>query len=344
MQHQSLDVHVHRDRLLDAVARNDEAEVRANLARSGSVATAMLGLEIACTRGHATIAQVLLEYGARADDPRMLVDAARSLNPDLVRAMLAAGADPRYDHSKALAEAARLGGADIVELLIEAGADHRALADLASRTAAQEGHKSVLLVLHKHGADPRALDDWAYRAAWVKNREDVVDYLMTLGADNPQDERWRRVKGVSVFDPCHQADVEPTKPRRAPRSEAPQIEAPQIEAPQVETMPGPPTTAAGSAGATYAAPPEPAELAPSLSTPLPPAFLQPDLAQPKPQRPPAQGAPPPPPRKRLETAQPDLFSMAAAAPPEATPVRSDSTDLFANSVPGSRPPPPRRRP
>ena len=98
--------------------------------------------------------------------------------PELVEALLAAGADPNLSdgRDRPLVRAARCGYLEIVKMLLAAGAD-------------------------LHAIESREYPDNAYSAAKGNQKHDVADYLKSLGASNPKPTKTKPFKaGVGSWN------------------------------------------------------------------------------------------------------------------------------------------------
>lgn len=117
--------------------------------------------------GHVPALKLLLDEGADpnlyAGDESLLLFAAQSKTPAMLKSLLQAGADPKAD-SRALVTAAHDGELDMVISLLDAGADANALAihgtsyqqqHLCSPLyiACEQGHDEIVHVLLERGAD-----------------------------------------------------------------------------------------------------------------------------------------------------------------------------------------------
>jgi ankyrin repeat protein len=210
--------------LLAAVRAGDAARVRTLLAEDPSLAEAedehgTPAVRLALHRRKADALAALLEAGprlgpldlaalGRADelaravelDPGVVTQrthegftalhlAAFTGGPDVVRVLLAAGADPNADtgdptwlHPLHAAAAARDGAA--AHLLLEAGADpdaRQAGGFTALHAAAMHDDEALAADLLRHGADPGLRTDEGATAAAVARSADAVAVLGLLG-------------------------------------------------------------------------------------------------------------------------------------------------------------------
>jgi ankyrin repeat protein len=126
------------------------------------------------------------------DVNKQLLDAARDGKADVVRDMLARGADINSEDSNkdtALALASFKGHTQIVDLLIKAGADlniQNNIKNTALALASFKGHTQIVDLLIKAGADINTQNnhnDTALTLASFKGHTEIVDLLIKAGAD-----------------------------------------------------------------------------------------------------------------------------------------------------------------
>jgi len=129
-------------------------------------------LEIAACYGHADIVRCLLAAGANlhGNNDRALWYAAANGHAEIVRILLAAGANIHFDDNVALRDAARYGHTEIVGMLLAVGANVHADGGHALYKAAYYGHAETARILLAAGADPMALWSSADEAARVHIR------------------------------------------------------------------------------------------------------------------------------------------------------------------------------
>jgi len=116
-------------------------------------------LEIAACYGHVDIVRYLLAAGAdfHGNNYRALWFAAAGGHVKIARILLAAGADIHFNDNIALRTAARHGHTEIVRMLLAVGANIHADGGNALCWAATHGHIDVVRALLAAGADPVAL-------------------------------------------------------------------------------------------------------------------------------------------------------------------------------------------
>ncbi len=184
--------------IADAAMRGDVATVRSLIARKLDVnapqGDGMTALHWAADRGDSALAAELLRAKAivtlrtRIGAYTPLHIAARTGNPAVVRALLAAGADVKATTTSgatALHFAAAAGNPDVVKALLAKGADPNAKESNWGQTplvfAAEYNRAAAIQVLMKHGADPsihtklsNLSDDAARDQAAEKKRRAVL--------------------------------------------------------------------------------------------------------------------------------------------------------------------------
>jgi ankyrin repeat protein len=148
-------------------------------------------LHTALFHGHQDFARILINSNAFRRDTIghiVLDDACSTGSLDLVKRLLAAGADPNWHNRKGLMPihtAAAVGRADVCELLIRAGVDPNAKTLEGTPVifvAAGSGHLQTCIELIGLGADPAMksgrMSLWGY--ASLKRHKDVGSNLKAL--------------------------------------------------------------------------------------------------------------------------------------------------------------------
>ena len=109
-------------------------------------------LRCAAEYGHTEVVKLLLAAGAdvHAQDNYALRWAASEGHTEIVRLLLEAGADVHAQNNSALKWTASKGHTEVVKLLLEAGADVHAQNNSALRWAAENGHTKVVALVKKH--------------------------------------------------------------------------------------------------------------------------------------------------------------------------------------------------
>ncbi len=154
--------------LADIAARGDMAAVRASLSQKQDVNVPQVDGTTA------------LHWAANFDDT------------DLVKALIAAGANPRVTNRYGitpLSQACENGNAQIVEMLIKAGADvnaPHAEGETPLMTASRTGNPAAIKVLLDNGADINAAEQWRGQTAlmWAaaEGHTEAVKLLISRGA------------------------------------------------------------------------------------------------------------------------------------------------------------------
>jgi ankyrin repeat protein len=177
------------------------------------------GTPLICAAGDPVKSRILIEHGAdvnaRSDAGRtpLMVAARHRENVDLVRLLLAKGADARAvsaQQGSALLEAAQYGDIDVMRLLIDRGADvnlaitSSALTPLGNAVSSNEFESVKLLLAHGARVDGPALNDHgkvrngrlslgnltALMLAAPYGSPALIDLLLKAGSDvNAKDER-----------------------------------------------------------------------------------------------------------------------------------------------------------
>ena len=115
----------------------------------------------------------------QAMDNLALREAVAYDRPEIVQALIDAGADVQVWSNAPLQIAAARGLMDLVALLLVNGADAHAVNDLAFRRAASAGHLDVLKVLLKGRASEHVLATCLLDAAWHGHLP-VVRYIIEV--------------------------------------------------------------------------------------------------------------------------------------------------------------------
>jgi ankyrin repeat protein len=131
----------------------------------------------AAANGHYTVVQILLATNANYD-ARIINEALTDTeNVNIVRALLARGANPQHNSNSAIISAAQNGNEDMVRLLLDAGADAQARLNQPIREAIQQRSEAIVRILLAAGAKPP--DAFLRMAAYVGN---VAIFRMLLDA------------------------------------------------------------------------------------------------------------------------------------------------------------------
>lgn len=113
----------------------------------------------------------------------LLPTAARRGYTDVVRALIALGADVHADNELALISASHTGRTDVVKTLVSAGAYIHASEGLALYTAAAAGHADVVRVLLAAGAAAHGYGEQALAIACTHGWSAVVRHLIDAGTN-----------------------------------------------------------------------------------------------------------------------------------------------------------------
>lgn len=136
----------------------------------------------ACKRGHAGVVEAFLQSGRRqcvANDPYLLDVACARNHVEVVRVLLAHGADPSLHDAAGLRAACWLGHADIVRLILDSDPDLtvRWRDDEALRGAARGNHTAVVRMLLRRDAWFAARQHEALKQAERRGHSEVVALL-----------------------------------------------------------------------------------------------------------------------------------------------------------------------
>jgi len=153
-----------------------------------------------------------------------LQHAAAYGHDEVIRILLAAGADLHTEDDATLRWAVIYGCAKTARLLLNEGANVHARNDDALRTAATFGHAEVVRILLAAGANVHAEDDGALYAATTNGHTEVARLLIAAGGDpvfiwskaDPND----RALMVAILDACADAMMPTQCVMLASKSEA----------------------------------------------------------------------------------------------------------------------------
>ncbi|XP_078658638.1 ankyrin repeat domain-containing protein 17-like isoform X5 [Branchiostoma floridae x Branchiostoma belcheri] len=153
-------------------------------------------LSLACSAGYYELAQVLLAMHANVEDRGLkgdctpLMEAASGGYTDIVKLLIAHGADVNSRSSTALTYACAGGYEDVVRILLEAGArieDHNENGHTPLMEASSAGHVGVARLLLERGAGinthSNEFKESALTLACYKGHLDMVRFLLEAGAD-----------------------------------------------------------------------------------------------------------------------------------------------------------------
>ncbi len=168
------------------IAAPDAAKVRLLLNRGAELAPKALAIATAW-RGTAASVKALLDAGANAKTPKALEHASMSGDPEVVKLLLARGADP----SPGLSQAVTFGYPDIVRTLIAAGASANGTESSGINLlhwAAITNRPEVIPALVEAGVSINATDDFLYTPIMYAATIDfgdtrVLKALLKAGAD-----------------------------------------------------------------------------------------------------------------------------------------------------------------
>jgi ankyrin repeat protein len=142
-------------------------------------------LSIACSRGDAALARLLLDAGAEPDDNDSLYHSAEPVDAACMQLLLERGA--RVTGTNALWHALDYERLERVRMLLEHGGDpNESPWWPALHHAVARGRSAAFIhLLAEHGADPRQLDRrgrTAYQHAVRRGREDLAEALESIGS------------------------------------------------------------------------------------------------------------------------------------------------------------------
>lgn len=169
-------------------------------------------LSLAASRGHADIVKKLLDAGVPpdgADGVAALTRAASGGHSEVVALLLEAQAPVNGRDAldrTALFYASQNGDAEIVRTLLAAGANEQM--DLALMNAAGAGHGSIAKMLLEAGAGSEvALNDWRklVHAARERGHTDVIEALKGPRTELVRDDRKLTTRDIRHFQGCLQA-------------------------------------------------------------------------------------------------------------------------------------------
>jgi len=188
--------------LQEAAAEGDAETVKSMIAQGVDVdrredSFYRTALHRAVMSGHAEVAKLLIDAGARLDaksgDSTALHYAAENGNKEIVELLIAKGANinaVRRDGHTPLYSAAQGGHKDVMALLITHGADINVQRDALKRTllheAAIKGQKELVQLFLTHGADVNAKDSRDRTPLFLAlrgGRKEVLPLLLAHGAD-----------------------------------------------------------------------------------------------------------------------------------------------------------------
>jgi ankyrin repeat protein len=157
-------------------------------------------LSIACSRGDAALARLLLEHGAELDDNDSLYHSVETVGDACLRLLLDRGA--AVNGTNALGHALDYDRIAPVRLLLEQGADanepsHR---PVLHHAVARGRSGEFLRLLVAHGADPAARDHkgrTAYQHAFRRGQTELAQTLLELGAPADVTDADRALNAIS---------------------------------------------------------------------------------------------------------------------------------------------------
>jgi ankyrin repeat protein len=142
-------------------------------------------LRLAAQYNHLEVLKYLLAQGAdiRAQNHEVLRLAVAANNLEMVKYLISRGANPRAQEDLALIWAARDNRLKILKYLISQGADLRAQEDRALRWAAENNHPRIVKYLLAQGACPTSFNYYAISTSVVHNTRKALKVLLL--AKNP---------------------------------------------------------------------------------------------------------------------------------------------------------------
>ncbi|KAJ3045558.1 hypothetical protein HDV00_009215 [Rhizophlyctis rosea] len=148
-------------------------------------------LGLAAAVGNVTIVHILLEAGADvhwfAEDSfrsTALDSAAGNGNPEVLRALLAAGARVEGNQDPPpLLHAVNWGHTEAVKVLVDAGADVHRDSDKALKLAVESAKVDIVKILLAAGADADAAWESTFSTTWGRDPIEVVKLLLNAGVN-----------------------------------------------------------------------------------------------------------------------------------------------------------------
>jgi ankyrin repeat protein len=133
----------------------------------------------ASKKGHLEVVKYLLANGANvnANSDDALRSASNRGHLEVVRYLVEHGANVNALDDDPLAEASDNGHLEVVKYLVENGANVNALNDMALFFASEEGHLEVVKYLVENGANVNADNNEALRVAEKNGHIDIINYL-----------------------------------------------------------------------------------------------------------------------------------------------------------------------
>jgi len=211
-------VHASNDDALRLAAGNAHIEVIKVLLAAGADIHASTDAPLYCAaqNGHLDAVRLLVTLGANTSSGALRT-AAEENQAEVVRYLLAAGAEIDTPWGDAMSAAASGGHTQIVRILLAAGANIHNREDNALSSAAMNGHIETVRCLIDAGADVHASADAPLCLAASRGHVAVARILIAAGADAAQ--AWNRSvkvhrgQMVATLDAC--ADVMAPKQRRS---------------------------------------------------------------------------------------------------------------------------------
>jgi ankyrin repeat protein len=182
---------------------------------NGAAGEEWTNLSVACARGDAPLARLLLDAGARLDDNDSLYHSVEPADDACLRLLLERGAI--VPGTNALHHALDYERLEPVRLLLEHGADpneHREWPALHHAVARGRSAAFVRLLV-AHGADPAARDEKgrsAYQHAVRRGSAEVAEALLALGSPADLTDADRALNAIAVGGPVDAAALDDDAP------------------------------------------------------------------------------------------------------------------------------------
>lgn len=136
-------------------------------------------MHIAVHKNHTEIAKILLQAGAKVEKKdKLLSDACKSGNLEMVRLLIGEGVDVNYNAP--IIFACRQGNINIVRALIEAGANGTIRHNMPIQVASSAGNIHIIEELMKRGADPLDNSYKAIKNAIGREEDDVFKFYAKM--------------------------------------------------------------------------------------------------------------------------------------------------------------------
>ncbi|TPX67389.1 hypothetical protein SpCBS45565_g03841 [Spizellomyces sp. 'palustris'] len=139
----------------------------------------------ACVYGHTEMVRQLVAGGAdaTAEESTAFCMAAKYGHLECAKLLIEAGADVDAQDGYALCYASRGGHLDLVRALLQSKCNIQIRDNFALNWACEHGHQRVCAILLQHGADIHTADDYPLRWSSMRGHVHVVQLLIAKGAN-----------------------------------------------------------------------------------------------------------------------------------------------------------------